>query len=166
MIRARACCQKRSSLPFGVSAATDSNRQRVLDALSLLAAAPVFASLRPDLRPERFAYMMCQVWFDEVYEPGTRYMSGLKGDRDAVVAEQFLAEFDDDEERWLERFNRFLELRIDRLADHEAEIIEQGERWDSIVRDAGYLVELLGGNPKRPQGELTAAAQKWLPAAR
>jgi hypothetical protein len=136
-----------------------------LDALSLIASVPQLASVRPDLSPERYAFLVCQMWFDEVYTPGTRYMKGIKGDRDSEASEAFLEHFDEDEVRWLERFNRFLELRIDRLADMDAGVIQPGERWDSIVRDAGYLVELLGGNPRESGAALADAARDWLPPA-
>jgi hypothetical protein len=139
-------------------------KTRVLDALSLFASSDQMASIRPDLQPGRYGYLLCEMWFDAVYVPGTRYMDGLKGDRDPAAADAFLALFDEDEERWLERFNRFLELRVDRLSksDREAGVFPPGERWSSIQRDAGYLIELLGGNPRKGKA-LEAAATRWLP---
>lgn len=137
---------------MGVEPAAPDNthpvRARILDALGLIASFREVLVARPGLSPERLSFLLCRMWFDEVYVPGRRYLDGLKGDFDPVAAERVLALFDEDEQRWLERFNRFLELRVAALGTGPLNqgIFPVGERWESVIRDAGYLVELLGGN--------------------
>lgn len=147
-------------------ASPDPVRERVLDALSLIAASDRIAAVRPDLPPGRIPYLLCQMWFDAVYVPGTRYMDGLKGDRIESEARRFLGGFDEDEERWLERFNRFLELRVDRLtpSNRADRIFPDGERWGNVVRDAGHLIDLLGGH-SRDGRRLEDVARTLLPEA-
>jgi hypothetical protein len=142
-------------------------RQRVLDALSLIALSDVLPTLRPDLEPENAAFQMCRTWFDEVYVPGTRYMHGIKGDRDPERAETFAGAFSEDENRWLERFNRFLELRVDRNGSSAREegMFPAGEPWRAVIKDAGYLVELLGGNPREAESRLTGSLAALLKPA-
>ncbi|MBO6573902.1 MAG: hypothetical protein JJ896_00675 [Rhodothermales bacterium] len=143
----------------------DPVRARVLDALSLIASGDRLAAVNPELPPGRAAWLLCETWFDIVYQPGTRYMDGLKGDHDPESAEAFLAHFGEDERRWLERFNRFLELRVDRLTagQRENRVFPPGERWTNVMRDAGHMVDLLGGNPRESR-ILETAAQNLLHA--
>ena len=142
----------------------DPIRTRVLDALSLIASSDRMSAARPALPPGRVNFLLCEMWFNHVYVPGTRYMDGLKGDYDAEAARDFLGRFDEDEERWLERFNRFLELRVERLTSREREEgrFPPGERWTNITRDAGHLVALLGGNP-REGAALDSALRTLIP---
>lgn len=94
---------------------------------------------------ERTAFDLIRFWFDEVWAPGLRYMDGFKGDRDAAAEAAFREAFPDDEYLWLERFNRFLELRVDRLSEKQrrSERFPTGDTWTAIVRDARNLLELL-----------------------
>jgi len=94
---------------------------------------------------ERVAFDLIRFWFDQVWAPGVRYMDGFKGDRDPALEEAFRDAFSEEEYLWLERFNRFLELRVDRLSDRERteERFPAGDTWLAIVRDARNLIELL-----------------------
>jgi hypothetical protein len=123
-------------------------RDRVLDALTLIHLAPDFIAARPEVPGEIIAYAVCQYWFDHVFEPGIRYIQGLKGDRDSEAAARFEAAFDEEEWVHVERFHRFLELRIDRLGDdaHLRRAYPLDDSWNGIVRDAGNTVELLGAD--------------------
>jgi hypothetical protein len=123
-------------------------RDRVLDALTLIHLAPDFMAARPEVPGEIIAYAVCQYWFDQVFEPGIRYVHGLKGDRDSEAAARFVSAFDEEEWSHIERFHRFLELRIDRLDDeaHRRREYPVDDSWIGIVRDAGNTVELLGAN--------------------
>ncbi len=93
-------------------------------------------------------------------------MEGIKGDRDEEKADEFEGAFSEDENRWLERFNRFLELRVDRNGSsaRAEEVFPEGEPWRAVIRDAGYLVELLGGNPREAEARLTGSLAALLEA--
>lgn len=120
-----------------------SHQTRVTLVLAFLASDECRRAGHQILDPERFAYEWCRIWFDEVYVPSFRYLNGLKGDRSEEAADRFRACFTDEEMAALERFHRFLELRVEMLSeeDHERESFPQNDAWDSIVRHAGYVLE-------------------------
>ena len=91
------------------------------------------------------------MWFDAIYNPGHRYMDGYKGDRDEEAALEFESAFTEDEFEYLERFNRFLELRIDRLStkDRENGRFPNSDTWRGIMRDADNLLELIEGDLRK-----------------
>lgn len=126
-------------------------RERVLDALALLRSARALSSVVPDLKPERIAFELCRMWFDAIYKPGHRYMDGYKGDRSEPEALDFESAFTQDEFEYLERFNRFLELRIDRLspAERTQGLFPDSDTWHAIMRDADNLLELIEGEPRK-----------------
>ncbi len=126
-------------------------RERVLDALALLRSANILSSIDPSLPPERVAFELCRMWFDAIYTPGHRYMEGYKGDRDEDAALDFESAFTEDEFEYLERFNRFLELRIDRLSskDRENGRFPSSDTWRGIMRDADNLLELIEGDLRK-----------------
>ena len=112
---------------------------------------------------ERSAFDLIRFWFDEIWAPGLRYMDGFKGDRDAALETTFREAFSEEEYLWLERFNRFLELRVDRLAEEDREDgrFPSGDTWSAIVRDARNLLELLD-----PDVRLRLSEKKLLQAFR
>ena len=61
--------------------------------------------------------------------------------RDDKLREEADKAFSEEEFGWLERFNRFLELRLDRLSERKTEAREFpiADTWNGIVRDAGNL---------------------------
>lgn len=120
-----------------------SPRTRVTLVLAVLSSDECRRACHQVLAPERFAYEWCRLWFDEVYVPSLRYLDGLKGDRSEEAVSRFWACFTDEEKEALERFHRFLELRVEMLPDeaHERESFPQSDAWDSIVRHAGYVLE-------------------------
>ena len=126
-------------------------RERVLDALALIRSAPVLNSVFPDLSTEKIAFELCRMWFDLIYKPGHRYMEGFKGDRDQEEALDFESAFTEDEFAYLERFNRFLELRVDRLDQDEWADgrFPDSDTWHAIIRDADNLLELIEGAPSK-----------------
>lgn len=135
-----------------------SPRKRVTLVLAFLSSEECRQVCHRILAPERLAYEWCRLWFDEVYVPSLRYLEGLKGDRSEEEAEQFRACFTDEEQEALERFHRFLELRVERLSDeaHQNKSFPQTDAWDSVVRHAGYVLEDLDGvDPEAVQGDLT-----------
>jgi len=129
----------------------ESVRERVLDALALIRSAPVLNSVLPDLSTEKTAFELCRMWFDLIFKPGHRYMDGFKGDRDQQEALDFESAFTEDEFGYLERFNRFLELRVDRLDQDEwAEgRFPDSDTWHAIIKDADNLLELIEGEPAK-----------------
>ncbi len=120
-------------------------RDRVLNALALIHLSDIVFLKRNDTPRERLAYGLLEFWLDHVYTPGLRYMDGLKGDRNEAEAALFLESFSEEEFDWLERFNRFLELRIDRLRpdDRTSNSFPIKDTWNGIVRDAGNLIALM-----------------------
>ena len=137
-------------------------RDRVLDALTLIHLAPRFMAARPEVPGERIAYALCRHWFDDVFEAGVAYIDGIKGDRDDEAAARFAAAFDDEEWSYLERFHRFLEIRIARLPEdaHARRAYPVDDSWRGIVRDAGNTAELLGADlPERAERLKTFAGR-------
>lgn len=120
-----------------------SHRTRVTLVLAFLSSDECRQACHRILEPERLAYEWCRLWFDEIYVPSLRYLDGLKGDRSEEAAARFRACFSDEEQEALERFHRFLELRVDMLPEeaHRRESFPQNDAWDSIVRHAGYVLE-------------------------
>ena len=126
-------------------------RERVLVFLSFFTSSESQRAFAPAVPEEKLAYELCDIWFDKVFVSSTRYMEGLRGDWDEVAAAEFRDAFDDEEWKFLERFHRFLELRIDMMpaAQKAGRTIPANNLWDSILRDAKYLFELLEPDLKK-----------------
>jgi len=118
-------------------------RERVVLFLLFLTSAKCVDALKRRIPADRVVFEFCRLWFDEIYTPSTRYMDGLKGDLSPGRVAEFRQHFDDDELAALERFNAFLDLRIDMLSDAQraSRKFPENDMWRNIVRDAGYLVE-------------------------
>jgi hypothetical protein len=140
-------------------------RARVLDALLLFRHADALSSIRPDLTGERIAFELCRLWFDDVYTPSRRYMEGLKGDWDADAEEAFRDAFSPEESTWLERFHRFLELRIDRLsaAQKADAVFPNNDTWRGVMRDAGNLLDLMDDERARRVECIERACRELVP---
>ncbi|NNF03926.1 MAG: hypothetical protein HKN17_05630 [Rhodothermales bacterium] len=136
-------------------------RRRVLAGLGLIVLEGGGSDEEGRARRERRSFDLIRFWFDVVWAPGLRYMDGFKGDRDPAREAAFRETFSDEEFLWLERFNRFLELRVDRLHDDERtqERFPAGDTWTAIVRDAANLLELLdpSGRQRLPEKKLLEA---------
>jgi len=126
-------------------------RERVLDACTLIHFSDRLFAANPETPPGRIAFELLRVWMDRVYTPGTRYMEGYKGDLDRDRAQRFVEAFDDDEYSYIERFHRFIEIRLDRLGekDRKEEIFPQNDTWSGIVRDAGNILGLFGEDAEK-----------------
>lgn len=125
---------------------TPDHRRRVAMLLAVLASEESQHLLARRSGRDRLAHELALAWFDVVYLPSNRYLGGLKGDFSLAAAERFEDAFDPVELAAMERFHRFFELRMDMLP---ARLLEQrripiDERWRSLMRDAGYLLEDLG----------------------
>lgn len=129
-------------------AATPDHRRRIATLLGLLTSEEAQETLSQRLGRPRLAYELACAWFDDVYVPSERYMDGLKGDLAPEAAETFRDAFDPVELAAMERFHRFFELRIDMLPDAmiASRCIPVDDRWRSLMKDAGYLLEDIGGN--------------------
>ena len=127
---------------------TPDHRQRIATLLGLLTSEEAQETLSQHLERPRLAYELACAWFDDVYVPSERYMDGLKGDLAPEAAETFKDAFDPVELAAMERFHRFFELRIDMLPDAmiASRCIPMDDRWRSLMKDAGYLLEDIGGN--------------------
>ena len=138
-----------------------SPRERTAIALALLTSEACRQAFHSRLPPDEFAYAWCRLWFDEVYVPSTRYLDGIKGDRSEEAVTRFQAAFTDDELAALERFHRFLELRVERLsdADRQRGAVPQNDAWDAVLRHASYLLEELAPNPSALQKRLGRTVQ-------
>lgn len=133
-----------------LSSASPSPRDRVTLFLALLASDEGRTACHEVLAPDRFAFVWCRLWFNEIYVPSTRYLDGLKGDPSEESVTEFRASFTDQEMEALERFHRFLELRVDMLPGNLArdESFPQNDAWDHVVRHAGYALEELETDPE------------------
>lgn len=132
-----------TSVDIEMGSALRSSRDRVVLFLLFLTSEKCVEALKRRIPADRVVFEFCRLWFDEIYTPSARYMDGLKGDvsRERVAA--FAQHFDEDELAALERFNAFLDLRIDMLSDAQraSRTFPENDMWRNIVRDAGYLVE-------------------------
>ena len=124
------------------------HRRRVATLLGLLTSEEAQETMSQRLGRSRLAYELACAWFDDVYVPSERYMDGLKGDMAPEAAETFRDAFDPVELAAMERFHRFFELRIDMLPDAmiASRCIPMDDRWRVLMKDAGYLLEDIGGN--------------------
>lgn len=122
---------------------TWNDRERVVTYLSLLSSDTAREALRHHIAPERIAFELCRVWFDEIFVAGRRYFDGLKGDYSQEAADRFCNAFTAQELAAIQRFSQFLELRLDMLPDHAvaARRIPDSDAWRNLVRDAGYLLD-------------------------
>lgn len=127
---------------------TPDHRRRIATLLGLLTSEEAQETLSQPLGRPRLAYELACAWFDDAYVPSERYMDGLKGDLAPEAAETFRDAFDPVELAAMERFHRFFELRIDMLPDAmiASRRIPMDDRWRSLMKDAGYLLEDIGGN--------------------
>lgn len=128
-----------------------SARERVLVFLGFFTSQESQRAFAPEIPAENLAYELCNIWFDRVFVAGTRYLDGIRGDRDEEEAAAFRAAFNDEEWKYLERFHRFLELRIDMMPStlKAGRAIPNNNLWESIQRDAQYLFELLEPDLKK-----------------
>ena len=122
-------------------------RRRITTLLGLLTSEEAQETLAKRLERPRLAYELACAWFDDAYVPSERYMDGLKGDLASEAAETFRDAFDPVEIAAMERFHRFFELRIDMMPPDllASRRIPIDDRWRSLMKDAGYLLEDLGG---------------------
>lgn len=135
----------------------DGPRERVVLLLGLLSSPECQETCVGDRRSrEELAFVLCRVWVDEIFVPGLRYVDGWKGDRDEEAAERFWAPFDAEEREALERFHRFVELRLEMLPEEarREERIPAGDRWENLMRDAGNTLEALEPDGDRLRGRL------------
>lgn len=132
-------------------------RERVVLFLAFLTSEECREACQAVFRPDELAYAWCRLWFDAIYVPGTRYLDGIKGDRSAEAVTRFRTAFTDDELAAMERFHRFLELRIEMLPEpaRRRASIPQNDAWDHVVQHAGYLLEELEPHPDSLRDELT-----------
>ncbi len=118
-------------------------RERVLLTLAVMSQ-PELVAASTDLSPGRVGYQLSRLWFERVYAPGLWTVDGLKGDRSVESVEAFESAFDTEELGYLERFNRFIELRLEMTP---GELRTAGEidpdRWAGVVRDARNTIDLI-----------------------
>ena len=121
------------------------DRKRVLLFLALMSSEEAQEACAEGVDRERLAFELCRVWIEEIFVPGWTRLDGIKGDRDARAADRFWAAFDGEERKALERFHRFVELRVDMLAeeDRRNRRFPQNDRWENLMRDASNTLEAL-----------------------
>lgn len=119
------------------------SRERVIAYLALLTSREVRSDLGERLGHEHLAFELCRLWFDEVYVAGNRYFEGLKGDFSQEDASRFRQAFSNEEIAALERFSRFLELRLQMVPDAilKKKRIPETDAWLSLLKDAAYLLD-------------------------
>ena len=127
------------------------SRDRVLIFLSFFTSGESQRAHLPEIPKEHLAFELCSLWFEKVFVAGMRYLDAVKGDYDEEASASFRADFTDEEWKYLERFHRFLELRVDMMPEHAKKnrTLPDNNLWQSIVRDARYLFELLEPDDKK-----------------
>ena len=124
---------------------SNTTRQRVILFLAFLSSPECQEACARHITGEELGFELCRLWFDDIYVPGGRYIDGWKESRSRADGEQFWATFTEEEQAALERFHRFLELRLDMLPDEalRQEVFPQNNLWMSITRDASHALEAL-----------------------
>ncbi|MBT8401622.1 MAG: hypothetical protein KJO98_14185 [Rhodothermia bacterium] len=121
-------------------------RRRVLVALAVIGR-PEMLGAASDLTREQIGFELCRLWFEDVYTPALWTVDGLKGDRHLSRVDRFWEAFDEDERAYLERFNRFIELRLEMTAEElRRQRAIDPDRWDGVSRDARNTLELIEPN--------------------
>lgn len=125
-----------------VSMSTDP-RERVAACLTFMACGGAQEVLGRWINREQLAFELCRIWFDEVYVLGRRYLDAWKGDYSEEAASHFRSAFSADEIKALERFNRFLELRVEMLSRDARSNgrFPDNDAWKGIARDAFYVLD-------------------------
>lgn len=132
-------------------------RETVILYLLLLTSEESLEALHQLQTPERLAYELARIWFDEVYLPGERYfLGGLKGDISDESITRFREFFSDDELKSMERFHRFFELRIEMLSPSSRikKIFPQNDSWHHVIKDANYLLQDMIPDSRKKSEEL------------
>lgn len=126
----------------GISQGSD-HRERVATYLTLLASDAAREMLGRYIDRDRLAFELCRIWFDDIYVPSRRYFDTLKGDFSEEAVERFNAAFRDDERAGLERFSRFLELRMEMLSSAARSLrrMPNNDAWQGLVRHAVYMLD-------------------------
>ncbi|RMI09756.1 MAG: hypothetical protein D6681_06765 [Calditrichaeota bacterium] len=145
----------------------NSIRDQVILFLILLTSERCQALLHPFLSPERTAYELLRLWFDDIYAPGTRYMETLKGDFSEAAVARFEEAFDVEELVSLERFHHFLELRLEMLPEQERRkrVFPLTDSWRHIQKDARYLLQELEPNLNQRRRELEEKLARFVRGA-
>ncbi len=118
-------------------------RSKVLVALAVMGR-PELLGLASGLSRERMGFELCRLWFEDVYTPALWTVDGLKGDRHATRVDKFWKAFGDEEREYLERFNRFVELRLEMTAEQlRRQRSIDADRWDGVIRDARNTLDLI-----------------------
>ena len=125
-----------------ISAGSD-YRERVATYLTLLASDSAREALTRWIDHDRLAFELCRIWFDDIYVPSRRYFDALKGDYSEEAAQRFNSYFSSEELAGLERFTRFLELRMEMLpgAARSSRRMANNDAWQSLVRHAFYMLD-------------------------
>lgn len=119
------------------------HRERVATFLTLMASESAREALGRWIDQDRLAFELCRIWFDEIYLPSRRYFDALKGDYSEAAADRFRTAFSADELAGLERFTRFLELRMEMLSSdaRSARRVPNNDAWQGLVRHAFYMLD-------------------------
>lgn len=118
-------------------------RERVATYLTLVASDAAREALGRWIDADRLAFELCRIWFDDIYVPSRSYFDALKGDFSEEAAEAFRSFFTDEEMAGLERFSRFLELRMAMLssAARSSRRMPDNDAWQGLVRHAFYVLD-------------------------
>lgn len=121
------------------------DRKRVLLFLALMSSEEAQESCAERMDRGRLAFELCRVWIEEIFVPGWTRLDGIKGDRDVRAAARFWEAFDGEEREALERFHRFVELRVEMLPEEARRDrrFPQNDRWENLMRDAANTLEAL-----------------------
>ncbi len=124
---------------------TVKTREHVIVFLLFLTSEESLKACHKFIAPEKLAFELARIWFDDIYLPGRRYLDGgLKGDHSEKAIAKFAEDFTQDEFKALERFHHFFELRLGMVPVSKRETGDwpQNDTWSNMVKDAGNLLDL------------------------
>ncbi len=144
---------------------TEKIRDQVIVFLLFLTSEKSLKVCHKFVSPEKLAFELARIWFDEIYVPGIRYLEGgLKGDYSEEAVDEFEDSFTDDELDALERFHLFFELRLQMIPDSSIKtgIWPQNESWRNIIKDAGHLLQALEPDAESKRTRLAGIVKERL----
>lgn len=148
-----------------MAAETEKAREHVIVFLLFLTSEDSLKACHKFISPERLAFRLARIWFDDIYLPGVRYLNGgLKGDYSEKAEAKFRDCFTQEEFKALERFHNFFELRLEMVpaSTTETDVWPQNDSWSNMVKDARNLLNLFGVDADARRCEITEMLRETL----
>ena len=126
---------------------TEKRREHVIVFLLFLTSEDSLKACHKFFAPEKLAFKLARIWFDDIYLPGIRYLDGgLKGVHSEKADAEFRDCFTQEEFKALERFHSFFELRLAMVPSSTTQTggWPQNHSWSNVEKDARNLLNLFG----------------------